>query len=128
MFLEPGNRAAPKAGHFTIRTYPPVSKRLSGRLLCAMLLSGTFETCRRTLKCLFIGVDRKSSAYPQNDVIDPKRTRHCSSIGCGVSIAVRELTLAKAANHLLLGLCRRRNYAGLASRSPALQPFIATSS
>jgi hypothetical protein len=33
----------PKAGHLI---YPLVSKRLSGRLLCAMLLNGTLETCR----------------------------------------------------------------------------------
>jgi len=42
-FGNPGNRPAPKAGHLT---YSLVSKRLSGRLLCAMLLNGTFETCR----------------------------------------------------------------------------------
>src|SRR5438034_2269485 len=46
-FGNPGNRPALKAGHLT---YPLVSKRLSGRLLCAMLLNGTFETCRRTPK------------------------------------------------------------------------------
>ena len=36
--------------------------------------NGTLETCLRLGKCLFIDVDRKSSAYPQNDVIDPKQT------------------------------------------------------
>src|SRR5260370_36373778 len=45
-FGNPGNRPAPKAGHLT---YSLVSKRLSGRLLRAMLLSGTFETCQPAL-------------------------------------------------------------------------------
>ena len=31
--------------------------------------------------CLFIGVERKSPAHPQNDVIDPNRTWRITSIG-----------------------------------------------
>ncbi len=45
-FGNPGNRPAPKAGYLT---YSLVSKRLSGRL-CAMLLNGTFRTCRDGLE------------------------------------------------------------------------------
>jgi hypothetical protein len=44
MFLgNPGTAQPRKAGHLT---YPLVSKRLSRRLLCPMLLNGTFETYR----------------------------------------------------------------------------------
>jgi hypothetical protein len=32
---------------------------------------GTFETCRWTLNCLLIGVDRKWSAHGQSDALDP---------------------------------------------------------
>ncbi len=35
---------------------------------------GTFETAAELGECLLIGVDRKSSAHPQNDLIDPNPT------------------------------------------------------
>jgi hypothetical protein len=35
---------------------------------------GTFETCRRLRRCLFVGVNQKSPDQDQNDAFDPKRT------------------------------------------------------
>jgi hypothetical protein len=54
------------------RTKEAETDMLEPKATASHLDSTTFETAAELGECLLIGVDRKSSAHPQNDLIGPK--------------------------------------------------------